>query len=155
MAHGVVPAALGPIDDRKHPVAHRPQQGSFLAGGKRHVGMRPAPRPVIVVTIKAGRAEPILPSKINGIADAEASLLGAINEEQPAERPERLSAQALLGLLIDEDHSLAGVGKFGGGGQSGKTASHDDDIAIKRHRDAPTRPQLTRRDRHAASPIRP
>jgi len=48
-----------------------------------------------------------------------------------------LSAQTLLGLLIDEDHALIRADKFGGGGQSRKTASHNDDISIERHGDAP------------------
>ena len=38
---------------------------------------------------------------------------GTVDQEQSAERPERLAAEALLALLVDHDDALAGVGDFG------------------------------------------
>src|SRR6201999_1297499 len=99
--HGVIAAAFGPADDRENTVAHRPQPASLLAGGESEIGVRPKARPMILVAIEAGRAHPVLACQLEAVLDAEPALLGRINQKQSAERPERLSAKALLAFLVD------------------------------------------------------
>ena len=62
--------------------------------------------------------------------DAHPALLGGVDEEQAAEAPERLAAERLLGLLVDQDHPPPGVGDLGGGGQPGQPVAHDDHIGV-------------------------
>ena len=62
------------------------------------------------------------------VADAQPPLLGAVDQEQPAERPERLAAERRLGLLVDQDDAPAGVGQLGGGDQPGQPAADDDRV---------------------------
>jgi hypothetical protein len=47
------------------------------------------------------------------IVNAQPPLLGTIDEEQSAERPECLTAQILRAFLIDDDDTLAGIGDLG------------------------------------------
>ena len=68
---------------------------------------------MILVAVEAGRAEPVLPGEIAAVADAHAALLGRVDEEQSAERPERLPAERGLGFLIEDDDPPARVRKLG------------------------------------------
>ena len=45
---------------------------------------------------KPARAQPVLPGQVERVLDAHPALLGRVDEEQPAERPERLPAEVLL-----------------------------------------------------------
>ena len=137
VAHGVVAAALGPADHREDAVAHGAQPVAFLARGKRHIGLGPAPRPVIVVAVEAGRPHPVLQRQVVTVLDAEPALLGRINQEQSAERPEGLAAEALLALLLDHDDASAGVGNFGRRDQAREPAADHNDISLIGHRFAP------------------
>ena len=67
------------------------------------------------------------------IADAQAPLLGRIDEEQAAERPERLAAERLLRLLVDDDDLLARLGQFRRGDQPGQPGADDDHVRIVSH----------------------
>ena len=113
VAHRVIAAALGPADHRENAVAHRAQPVALFAGGERHIGFGPAPRPVILVAVEAGRPHPVLQREVETVLDAEPALFGAVDQEQAAERPERLAAEALFALLVDHDDAFAGVGDFG------------------------------------------
>ncbi len=68
-----------------------------------------------------------------GILDAEPPLLGGIDQEQPAERPERLPAEVLLAFLIDNDHALACVGQFVRCHKTGQPGSDNNHVRIVRH----------------------
>ena len=134
VAHRVVAAALGPADHRER--CDAPSRAARRASRRRRsatIGLGPAPRPVIVVAVEAGRAEPVLQREIVAVADAEPALLRRVDEEQAAERPERLAAEILLAFLIEHDHALAGIGDLGGGDQPGEAAADHDHVRICRH----------------------
>ena len=133
MAHGVVAATLGPADHGKNPVAHGLQPATLLARGEGHIGFRPFARPVILLAVESGGAEPILQSEIVRVLDAEPSLLGRIHQKQAAERPERLPAEILFAFLIDDDHPPAGIGQFGRGHETRKPRANHDHVRIGRH----------------------
>jgi hypothetical protein len=59
---------------------------------------------VILVAIEACRSHPVLPGKIDRIADPHPSLLRRIHEEQSTERPECLSSESLFRLLLENDY---------------------------------------------------
>ena len=82
-------------------------QDALLAGGEVDVRLGPAARPVVLlaVELRAARASPA--GQLAGVLDAHPALLGGVDEEQPAERPERLAAEGLLGLLVEQQHPLA------------------------------------------------
>ena len=68
-----------------------------------------------------------------GIAHAQAPLLGRIDEEQATERPECLSAEALLSLLLDDDDALAGFRDLRRGDEAGKPGADHDHVGIEPH----------------------
>ena len=94
MAVGEVAAALRPagVGQPAHPLGVQP--GALLARAERDVGLRPAARPLVLGPVEARRAEPVLQREVVGVLHAHAALLGAVDEHQPAERPERLAAEA-------------------------------------------------------------
>src|SRR5262249_18547142 len=94
-------------------------------------GLRPFARPVIFGAIEPGRAHPVFERQIVGVANAQPALLGGVDQEQAAERPERLATQALLWLLVEDDRALAGVGDLGCGNQAGKACADDNDICVQ------------------------
>ncbi len=67
-----------------------------------------------------------------GVLDVHPTLLGAVDEEESAQAPERLATEGLLALLVDEHRPPPGVGDLGGGGQAGQAGAHDDDIGVPR-----------------------
>lgn len=131
-------AALGPADDREpaHPLLVEP--GPLLPGGEVHIGFRPLVRPVVLPTgiggapVEAGRALPVLPRQLTGVLDPHQPLLGRVDQEQPAERPERLPAQIGLRLLVEEQHLAPGVHEFRRRDQPGQPAADDDHIGVRR-----------------------
>ena len=127
---GPAVASLGPADHREQPVSHRPQPGPLLAGGELRVRLRPAARPVVLVTIEPRTALPVLPGQVERVPDTHPALLGGVHHEQPAERPERLAAETLLRLLVEQQDLPAGVGKLGGRDQAGQPGPDDDDVSI-------------------------
>ena len=130
VAKGPIAAALGPSHDRKpaHPLLVQPRP--CLAGGESDEGLRPLPRPVVFLAVEAGRPHPVVERELVRVFHSQPALFGSIDQEQAAERPERLAAQALLRLLVNDDHSLAGVGQLGRGDQTGQAAAHDDHIGV-------------------------
>ena len=133
VAHGVVAAALGPADDREDAVAHRAQPVALLAAREGDIGLRPALRPVILGAVETGGAAPVLPGEVVAVPDAEPALLRRIDQEQPAERPERLAAEALPAFLLDHDDALAGVGEFRRRNQPGEPRADHDHVRLFRH----------------------
>ena len=95
VAVGAVAAALGPADDREEPHALLVQPGALLAGGEVDVGLGPPPRPVVLRRGRTpARAQPVLQASSWESLMPHPALLGGVDEEQPAERPERLAAEA-------------------------------------------------------------
>ena len=106
------------------------QPGALLAGSEADVGLGPLARPVILLAVEAGGAHPVLQGEIVAVADAQAPLLGRIDEHQAAERPERLAAERLLRLLVEQDHALAGVDQLAGRNQPRQAAADHDHVRI-------------------------
>ena len=127
---GVVAPALGParVGDPAHALAVQPR--ALLARAEPHVRLGPPARPFVLGPVERGGAHPVLERQLVGVLDAHAALLGAVDEHQPAERPERLAPQGALGLLVDQQHLLAGVGQLGGGHQAGQARAHHDHIGV-------------------------
>jgi len=142
VTHRVVAAALGPADHRKDPVAHGAEPAAFFPRRERDIGFRPALRPKILIAVEARRSHPVLQRQIVAVLDAEPALFGAIDQKQPAERPERLPAEALLALLIDHDDAFAGVGNFRRGNEAREAPADHDYVCIISHRVAPRRGSL-------------
>src|SRR5690606_29221232 len=111
--HGVaVPAreptaALGPADHGEEADLALLEVGALLPGGELDVGARPAATPQVRLAVELRRAEPVLPREVHRVVDPHAALLGGVHEEEPAEGPPGLAPEALLALLVHEDHALA------------------------------------------------
>lgn len=133
VADGVAAAALGPADDWEELHAVLRQPGALLAGGEADIGLGPAARPKIFRTVEGGGAKPVLERQIMRIADAHAPLLGRIDEEDAAKRPERLAAERLFRLLVDNYGLLAGLGQLGRRDEPGKAGADNDHIRIVSH----------------------
>ena len=123
-------ASLGPADVRQEADAPRVQPRSLLSAGPVDVGLRPAARPLVLGPVEPGRAQPVLPGELARVPDPHPPLLGAVDEEQSSERPERLAAERLLRLLVDEDHSPPGGRELCGGDEPRETGSDDDDVGL-------------------------
>jgi hypothetical protein len=132
VAVGVVAAALGPADHGEEPNALGVQPRALLAGREVDVRLGPLAGPTVLVIqpVEAGRAEPVLPGEVAGVLDPHPPLFGGIDEHQPAERPECLPAERRLRLLVEQQHLLARIGQFGGGGQPGQPRSDDDHVSV-------------------------
>jgi hypothetical protein len=114
-------------------MAHGAQPVALLGRRKSDIGLRPAFGPEVLVAVEAGRSHPVLQRKIVTVPDAEPALLGGVHQEQAAERPERLAAQALLALLVDYDDMLAGIGDFGRGDEAGEAGADHDYVSLVGH----------------------
>ena len=131
-----VAAALGPADDREEADAQPVQPGPLLAAREVDVGGGPLARPVVLArgvvdaAVERGAAEPVLHGEVERIADAHAALLRRVDEEEPAERPERLPAQRRLGLLIQNDDPAPRVGELGGGDEPREPGPDHDDVGV-------------------------
>ena len=123
-------AALGPADDREPAHAHRVQPWPHLAGGEIDEGLGDLARPEILGPVELRRAHPVLQRQRAAVADAHAPLLGAVDEEQAAERPEGLAAERILALLFEDDDLLAGVAELGRRDQPAQAAADDDDVCV-------------------------
>ena len=123
-------AALGPADhgEEREPALREPR--ALLARSELQVGLGPLARPEILVAVEVGAAEPVLPSELEGVLDAHAALLGGVDEEQSAERPERLAAEVGLGLLLEDGDALAGVQQFARGDEARKARSDHDRVGF-------------------------
>ena len=123
-------AALGPADVRQEADALRVQPRPLLPGSPVDVGLGPAARPLVLGPVEPGRAEPVLPGELARVPDPHPALLGAVDEEQAAERPERLAAERLLRLLVDEDHAAPGRCQLRGGDEPGEAGPDDDGVGL-------------------------
>ena len=122
--------AFGPPDDRKDPETLVVQPLPLLPGGEGDVRLRPSARPVVTLPVELCAAHPVLERKLVGVLDAHPSLLGCVDQEEAAERPERLTTEALLRLLVQQQHSFPSVGELRCGGQPGETGSDHDDVSV-------------------------
>ena len=59
-----------------------------------------------------------------------APLLGRVDHEEPAKRPEGLPTQGALGLLLDDNYLFAAIGEFRRSDKTGQTGPDDDDIGL-------------------------
>src|SRR3712207_9310424 len=101
VADAAVAAALGPLHEREPAHALGVQPRALLARGEVDVGLGPAARPEVLVAVEGRRAHPVLQREVVRVAHPQAPLLGRADQEQAAERPERLAAERGLGLLVD------------------------------------------------------
>ncbi len=118
-------------------MAHRPQPVSFLACGESQIRLGPAPRPEVFVAVEAGRAHPVLMGQLVTVFDSKPALLRRIDQEQSAERPERLAAKTLLALLVDHHDAPAGCRELGRRDEAGKAGADHDDVNFFCHRVSP------------------
>src|SRR5699024_11260188 len=81
--HGAT--AFGPADDRSQAQAQVAQVLPLLACGEFEVRLGPRPRPAVLVAVESRRGGPVGRGQFEGVADAEAALLGGVDEEEPAE----------------------------------------------------------------------
>ena len=97
-------AALGPADGRQERDAVPGQPVALLPGGELDVGARPPDRPLVLVVepVEGGAALPVVPRQLEGVLHPGAPLLGAVDQEDAAERPERLAAEVGAVLLVDD-----------------------------------------------------
>src|SRR5699024_12585252 len=84
----------------------------LLACGEFEVRLGPRPRPAVLVAVESRRGGPVDRGQFEGVADAEAALVGGVDEGEPAERPERLPAEVGAVLLVDHEDAPAGAGQF-------------------------------------------
>ena len=72
VAAGERPATLGPLHEGEQPHPLGAQPGPLLAGREVDVRLGPLARPVVLVAVEAGRAQPVLPGQLVGVVDAAA-----------------------------------------------------------------------------------
>ena len=130
----VVAAALGPADEREGLQPAFAQPAALLPRGEVDVGVRPLPRPVVLGPVEARGAEPVLQRQLVAVADAQPPLFGAVDEEQPAERPERLATDVVGVLLVDDQHAAPALDQLAGGDQPGQPGTHHDHISVSHGR---------------------
>lgn len=125
-------AAFGPADGRHEGDAVPGEPGPLLPGRELDVGARPAHRPGVLVVgaVELCAALPVAPGEVEGVLDAEAPLFGRVDEEQPAEGPERLAAEVGGVLLVDQGDPSAPAGEFVRRDQAGEARSDDDDVRV-------------------------
>ena len=126
-------AALRPADHWKEFYATRREPRPFFAGSEIDIGFGPFPRPGIFRPVEGGRAQPVGQRQFVRVTDAHTPLLGRIDQEEPAERPERLSAQRLFRLLVEDDGLASGIDKLAGSDQAGQTGTDDDGVGVPAH----------------------
>ena len=83
---------------------------------------------MIFGSVEARRVHPVAKRELARIAYPEPTLFRRVDEEETAERPEGLSADVLLALLIEQQHGAAGVGGLRGGYEAGEPGTNDDEV---------------------------
>ena len=109
---------------------------AFLARREGDISLRPSARPIILIAIEGRRPHPVVERKLAGIANAHTALFGGVDQKDAAERPERLAAERLFGLLIDNNDLFLCVDQFDCGDKAGKSGTDDNYVRIKGHRPA-------------------
>ena len=138
VAGGAAVAALGPADEGQRPQAEGAEVVALLLVGEPDVRLGPLPRPEVLAAtgtvgavaepVELRRALPVLPRELGGVLDAHPALLGAVDEEQAAERPPGLAAEVAAVLLVEQQHPLAGQRQLVGGHQAGQAGADDDHV---------------------------
>ena len=139
----IAAAAFGPTGAREHAKPERPQPIPFLDGGELDVRPREPPRLLVLGSIKLRAAQPVRPGELERVVDASPALLGRVDEEQPAQRPEGLPAERGLRLLVEQQHAFAGGDQLRRGDQASQATAHNDCFGLQR------------RGGHAAAGYRP
>src|SRR5205807_3610127 len=134
VAAGVIAAALGPADERKGLQAALAQPTALLPRSEVDIRVGPLPRPVVLGPVEAGRAQPVLQRQLVAVADAQSPLLRAVDEEQPTERPERLTPDVVGVLLVDDQHASPAFDQLTGGNQTGQPGTYHDHISVSHGR---------------------
>jgi hypothetical protein len=107
------------------------QPGTLLLGRELDVRTRPLPWPVVLVPVERGERLPVVPRQLERVPYPQPALLRAVDEEQTAERPERLAADARRRLLFDDDDPLARVGQLTGRHQAGQAPADHDHVRVQ------------------------
>jgi hypothetical protein len=129
---GEVAAALGPLHEREPAHALGVQPRPQVARGELDEALRPRATPAVRAVVgEVGGPEPVGEGQLRGVLHPEAALLGGVDEEQPAERPERLTAQARGGLGVEQGDPAAGGEQLGGGDEPGEARADDHDIGVR------------------------
>ncbi len=131
-------AALGPPDEGQRAQAEGAEVVALLAVREVDVRLRPLLRPEVLAAtgavgavaeaVELRRALPVLPRELGGVGDAHPALLGAVDEQQPAERPPRLPAEVGAVLLVEDQHPPPGQGELVGGDETGEAGADHDDV---------------------------
>src|SRR6478735_2479852 len=77
----VVTAAFRPADERERLQPALAEPAALLARREVHVGVGPLPGPVVLGTVEAGGAQPVLQREFVAVVDAQPALFGAVDEE--------------------------------------------------------------------------
>ena len=86
---------------------------------------------MVLGPVKARRPQPVLQGEFVAVSDAKAALLRAVDEEQAAERPERLPTQIGAVLLIDDQHPQPAIHQLAGRHQARQAGPDDDDVGAE------------------------
>ena len=127
-------AAFGPADIRHQAKPQIVQVLTLVARCELDVRLGPLTRPVIfALTVESGCAHPVLHCQLEGVLDAESALLGAVHEEESAERPKCLRAEVGSVLLFHDKDFAARARQFVGGDQSRQPCPDNDDVSLFAH----------------------
>ncbi len=125
-----IAAPLSPAHQREDLQAPVAQPTALLAGREIDVGMSPLFGPIVLLSVERRGAQPILQGEFVAVADAEPTLLGTVDEEQPAEGPERLPAEVGAVFLLDDQYPFAAFDYLAGGYQAGQARPDHDHISL-------------------------
>ena len=123
-----IASAFRTADYREPADAKLVQPGAFLASRELQVRFRPLLWPMILGPIESSGACPVFAGAVDRIPDTQSALLGRIHQEQPAERPVSLPAEALLWFLVDDDDALSSRGDLRCGYEPRKASPNDDRV---------------------------
>ena len=140
VAVGPAVAALRPADDWEEPMALGMQPLALLRVGEVQVRLGPRARPVILGSVELGAAEPVLRGRARGCRGCPSAAVPGSRRGTARRGPEGLTAEALLGLLVKQDHPPPGIRRLRGGHEPGQSGAHHDDVGIHRWPSSPVRP---------------
>ena len=124
-----VPASLGPLDEREPAHALAVQPRAHLACREVDEALGPGPAPAVRAVVgELCGAEPVGQRELGAVAHAEPPLLGRVDEEEPSEGPEGLTAQRRGVLGVEQQHAAAGPGQLGCRGEPGEAGADDHDV---------------------------
>src|SRR5215470_4664916 len=109
------------------------QPRTFLACREGNVSLGPPPGPLILFTVEGGRPHPVLQGEVIRIANAHPPLLGGVDEEDAAERPEGLTTKRLFRFLVDNNDIAPRLDQLRRSDEPGQPTADDDDIRVVSH----------------------